>query len=111
MTSRIKSTNVRIFHETSFYVTFSDNSNGLASTNTCTYSSNKQGKRYSIHKLPLHLPDQTNQSYGDILYKTSKRYGINAWLVFEMQLIGGGGREPTNILGVLNFPSQGLIFF
>ena len=32
---------------------------------------------------------------------------VNFQWVFGMQIIGGGGRESTNLLGMLNLPWQG----
>ena len=94
------------FDETYFSVTFSENSNGVASTIICTFSRNKQDKCLSIHQFHIHIPEKTKHHSGDIRYEASKWCGVNLWWIFGMQLIGGGGRESTQLLGMLNIPWQ-----
>ena len=62
---------------TSFGITISEHSKGLASTMICTYSRNKQEIFYSGYQFTLHIPDQTRHPSGDIGYGTSEWYGIN----------------------------------
>ena len=45
--------------------------------------------------------------YSEPRYAALIWYSINFQWVFGMQLIGGGGREPTKLLGMLNIPWQG----
>ena len=65
---------------------------------------NKQRKIVSNHQLTLHIPEQTNHHSEDVLYELSKCYSIKLWWVLKMKLIGGGGRESTNRLGIINLP-------
>ena len=67
----------------------------------------KKYKQQSNHNFPLHLPQQTKHHSGDSRYNALIWYSINIQWVFGMQQIGGGGRESTKLLGVLNLTWQG----
>ena len=84
------------YHEDSFRMNFSDHSNGLASTITCNFGSNKQDKHYYNHQLPLCIPRQSKHHSGEFQYEASKWYGINFQWDFGMQRIGGGGENPQS---------------
>ena len=88
-------------------MSISEHSNGLASTIEYRCDKKKQDKRQSNHHFPLHLPQQTKHHSGDNQYAALIWYYINFQWVFGMQLIGGGGRESTKLLGMLNLPWQG----
>ena len=88
-------------------MSISEHSNSLASTIECKCDKKKQDKCLSIHNFPLRLPQQTKHHSGEIQYAALVWYSINFQWVFGMQLIGGGGRESTKLLGVLNLPWQG----
>ena len=85
----------------------SKHSNGLASTIDFKFNREKQDKRLSNHHFPLHLPQQTKHHSCEPRYAALIWYSINFQWVFGMQLIGGGGRESTKLLGMLNLPWQG----
>ena len=84
-------------------MSISEHSNGLASTIEFKCNKKKQEKRLSNH----HLPQQTKHHSGDSRYNELIWYSINFQWVFRMQLIGGGERESTKLLGVLDQPWQG----
>ena len=88
-------------------MSISEHSNGIASTIECECDKKKQDKRISNHNFPLHLPQQTKHHSTETRYAALIWYYINFQWVFGMQLIGGGGRESTNLLGMLNLPWQG----
>ena len=67
MTSK-KSERQKTFHENSFNINLSEKSNGLASTIKLVWSMKKQDKRYSTHKLPLHITEKTKHCSRDIRY-------------------------------------------
>ena len=46
-------------HEYSFSTTFSENSNGLASTTVWNFGRNKQEKCYSKHQFPINIPQKS----------------------------------------------------
>ena len=91
-------------HQDSFYMSISEHSNGLASAIECRCDKKKQDKRPSNHHFPLYLPQQTKHHSCEPRYAALVWYSINFQWVFGMQLIGGGGRESTKLLGVLNLP-------
>ena len=84
-----------------------EHSHGLASTIVCKCDKKKQDKRQNNHLFPLRLHQQTKHHSGDSRYNSLIWYSINVQWVFGMQLIGGGGRESTKLLGVLNLPWKG----
>ena len=88
-------------------MSISYHSNVLASTIECKCDKKKQDKRLSNHQFTLHLPQQTKHHSWDPRYAALKWYSINFQWVFGMQLIRGGGRESTKLLGILNLPWQG----
>ena len=67
----------------------------------------KKDKYLSNHHFPLHLPQKIKNCSDDSLYAASKWYSINFQWVFGIHLIGGGGKESTNLLVVLIIPCQG----
>ena len=88
-------------------MSISEHSNGLASTIQFKWNKMKQDKRLSNHHFPLHLPQQTKHHSCESRYTALIWYSINLQWVFGMQLIRDGGRESTNLLGMLNLPWQG----
>ena len=94
-------------HQDSFSMCVSEHRNGLASTIECKCDKKKKDKCLSNHHFPLHLPQQTKHHSGETQYSALIWYSINFQWVFGMQLVGGGGRESTKILGMLNLPWQG----
>ena len=82
--------------------------NGLSSTIDFKCNRKKQEKHLTNHNFPLHLPEKTKHHYSDPRYAALKLYSINFQWVFGMQLVGGGGRESTKLLGMLNLPWKGL---
>ena len=91
-------------HQDSFSMCISEHSNGLASAIECKCDKKKQGKRQNNHHFPLRLPQQTKHHSSDSRYNELIWYSINVQWVFGMQLIGGGGKESTKLLGMLNLP-------
>ena len=67
----------------------------------------KYNKRHSNHKLPLCIPEKIKHYYGNIYYEAFKCCGLNVRWLFGIQLIGRGGRESKNILGMINLPLRG----
>ena len=94
-------------HQDSFCMSISEHSNGLASTIVCKCDKKKQDKRLNNHQFNLHLPQQIKHHSTEPGYAALIWYSINFQWVFGMQLIRGGGRESTKLLGMLNLPWQG----
>ena len=90
-------------HHYSFCEIF-EHSNGIASTIYFKCNRKKHDKRLINHQFNLHTPQQTINHSGDLRYRASNWYSINFQWVFGMQIIGGGGRESTKLLGMLNLP-------
>ena len=91
-------------HQDSFCMSISEQSNGIASTIDFKCNRKKQDKRLSNYHFPLHLPQKTKHHSIDPCYSALIWYSISFQWVFRMKLIGEGGRESTNILGVFNPP-------
>ena len=83
-----------------------EHNNGLASTIEFKCNKKKKYKRLSNHYFPLHLPQQTKHHSCEPRYAALIWYSINFQWVFGIQLIGGGWRESTKLLGMLNRPWQ-----
>ena len=88
-------------------MSISEHSNGLASTIEFKCNKKKQDKRISNHNFPLHQPQQTKHHSCEPRYAALIWYSIKFQWVFGMQLIRGGGRESTKLLGMFNLPCQG----
>ena len=88
-------------------MSISEHSNGLTSTIDFNFNKKKQDKHLNKHNFPLRLPQQTKHHSTETRYAALICYSINFQWVFRMQLIGGGGRESTKILGMLDLPWQG----
>ena len=88
-------------------MSISEHSNGLASTIDVRSNKKKEDKRLNNHHFPLHLPEQTKHHSSETRYAAIIWYSIKFQWLFGIQLIGGGGRESTNILGMLNLPWKG----
>ena len=88
-------------------MSISEHHNGLASTIEFKCNKKKQDKRLNNHHFPLRLPQKTKHHSSDPRYAALKLYSINFQWVFGMQLIRGGERESTKILGMLNLPWKG----
>ena len=84
-----------------------EHGNGLASTIDFKCNSKKQGKRLNNLHFTLHLPEKTNHHSSETRYAALKWYSIYFQWVLGMKLIGGGGRESTKLLGILNPPWKG----
>ena len=94
-------------HEDSFCMSISKHSNDLASTNEFKCNKKKQDNRLRNHHFPLHLSHQTKHHSCETCYAALIWSSINFQRVFGMQLIGGGWRESTNVLGKVNLLWQG----
>ena len=91
-------------HHDSFCMSISENRTGLASTIDFKCNRRKQDKRLNNHHFPLHLPEKNKHHSSETRYISLKWYYINFQWVFCMQIIEGGGKESTNLLGMLNLP-------
>ena len=67
---------------------------------------NKNRTNISNHQFMLHILEQTKHHTRDIQYGGFNWYILKLWWLYRMVLIDGGGRESTNILGVLNLPKK-----
>ena len=88
-------------------MSISQYSNGLASTIDFKCNRKKQDKLLSNHHFLIHFPEKTKHHSSETRYTAIKWYSINFQWVFGVQLIGGGGRESTKLLGMLNLPRKG----
>ena len=91
-------------NQDSLCMSISEHRNGLASTIEFKCNKKKQDKRLNNHHFTLHIPQQTKYHSTETRYTVLIWYSINFQWVLGMQLIGGGGRESTKFLGMLNLP-------
>ena len=97
----------RTSHQDFFCMSISEHSNGLSSTIDFKCNREKQDKRLSNHHFNLHITEKTKHHSSETHYAALKRYSIISQWVFGMQLIRGGGRESTKLLGMQNIPWKG----
>ena len=82
--------------------------NGLASTIEFKRNRKKQYRHPRNYNFPLYLPQKTKHNSIETFHAASKWYVINFQWVLGIYLMGGGGdRESTKRLGMLNIPWQG----
>ena len=72
------------YFENTSNMNFYERIDGLDSTITCTWSSNKMDKHLYNNKFIFCITEQTNHNYGEIFYEVPKWYGIKLWWVFGM---------------------------
>ena len=64
--------NTQNSHEDYFRMNFSEQIHGLAFNIMCTFSKNKQDRRYRNYQFTFNIPEQSKHHSGELCYEASK---------------------------------------